>query len=79
MTNGAPAGAVIEAVLKAMFWAMMSIVVPLPPVEADGAADPDGDADPDALGDPDVLGDPEGVRNSVCQQAGYGVAPGAGL
>ena len=33
----------------------------------------------DAAGDPDGPGDDAGVSNSFDQQAGYGVAPGAGL
>jgi len=48
---------------------------------ADAAGEPEADGDPEAVGAPEADGEPEadGALNSSAQQAGNGVAPGAGL
>src|SRR6185369_2512376 len=91
MTNGVSAGAVTCGVVNAMPDAVILTADPVSPEaagdpeaagEPEAAGAPDGAA-PDAAGEPDgaapdAAGEPEGVANSVVQQAGYGVAPGAG-
>src|SRR6188472_2846288 len=88
MTNGVSAGAVTFGVVKAMPEATILTVAPVSPEAAgdpEAAGEPDGAA-PDAAGEPDgaapdAAGEPDaaGAANSSDQQAGYGVAPGAGL
>src|SRR6476619_2454307 len=69
MTNGASAGAVTSGVVNAI---PEATTFTADPVALEAAGEPDGAA-------PDAAGEPEGVANSSDQQAGNGVAPGAGL
>ena len=70
ITNGLSAGAVSAVGSYLMPDATSLTTVALASAEA--AGDPDGAT-------PDGAADPDGVANSSAQQAGYGVAPGAGL
>ena len=93
-SNGAPAVELRSDVCQAMPDATMETFAPPAPPEAagdpEGPADGSGaeasaegagapEAPAEAAGAPDAPGAADGVLNSSDQQAGNGVAPGAGL